>query len=398
MKILVLDEEFPYPFNTGKRIRSYHLIQQLAAQHEIFYLAYGRAESESYLHLEKSRIHPIPVRGHIPKKSGLLFYLRLGANLFSRLPYIVTSHHSRAYTSAVRNAVASIRPDRILCEWTPYAVFLQDVGGARTVIVAHNIESAIWRRYAEHEKSGLKKWYIGRQAAKVTHFEQTVFRAADGITAVTDTDARQITALAAGTPVCVVENGVDLAYFAPENSATRGQRLVFTGSMDWRPNQDAAEFFIKEIFPLLRPRYPGLKVFFVGRNPPLHTRELSNTPGVTVTGTVEDVRPFIRDAAVYIVPLRIGGGSRLKILEALAMGKAVVSTSVGAEGLAITDGQEFLLADTPEEFARQVAYVLDHENIGRRLGEAGRRLVEGRYGWDMIAERLEQFVVKLVSR
>jgi sugar transferase (PEP-CTERM/EpsH1 system associated) len=392
MDILILDEEFPYPLNTGKRIRSYHLSRRIARRHAVHYLAYGRLESPGSDFLKAAGLQPLAVPPHVPPKSGPLFYLRLAANLCSAQPYIVTSHYSRAFVCAVQQAVTSIKPAVVICEWTPYAVYFPYVPETKRLIAAHNIEADIWARYYEYERNAVKKWYIKRQAAKVARFEREVFRQADGITAVTQADADRIAALVPGTPVQVVDNGVDLDYFRPAKSAVTAPRLVFTGSMDWRPNQDAVLYFTTEIFPLLRAERPDLEVSFVGRNPPESMRRLSATPGVTVTGTVDDVRPFIRDAAVYIVPLRIGGGSRLKILEALAMGKAVVSTTIGAEGLAVGDEREILLADSPREFAARVSRLLADPACRERLGTAGRALVEQRYGWDALGAKLADFI------
>lgn len=392
MDILILDEEFPYPLNTGKRIRSFHLLSRLARRHAVHYLAYGQSESPECDFLKAAGLQPLAVPPCVPPKSGLLFYLRLAANLISAQPYIVTSHHSHAFACAVQQTVASIKPALVICEWTPYAVYLPYVAKIKTLIAAHNIEAEIWARYYEHEQNAAKKWYIKRQAAKVARFECEAFQQADGITAVTQADADRIAALAPGTPVQVVDNGVDLEYFRPVKSGVTAPRLVFTGSMDWRPNQDAAVHFTTEIFPLLRAKYPDLEAYFVGRNPPESVRRLSAVPGVTVTGTVDDVRPYIRDATVYIVPLRIGGGSRLKILEALAMGKAVVSTTTGAEGLAVGDEREILLADSPREFAARVSRLLADPACRERLGTAGRALVEQRYGWDALAAKLADFI------
>jgi len=395
MKILVLDEEFPYPLNTGKRIRSFHLLRRLAANHDVHYLAYGETASPGFNALAKAGMNPIAVTQRVPRKSGLVFYGRLLANLFSASPYIVASHHSREFQYAVERAVDRLHPEVILCEWTPYAVYVQRIHQARTMIAAHNIEANIWRRYFEHETSALKKWYIGRQLPKVVRFERAAFGRVDGITAVSEVEAREISAVTGSTVVRVVENGVDLAYYKADNDPPDSQELVFTGSMDWRPNQDAAHYFVRDIFPRLRNKYPSLTVSFVGRNPPPDITALARISGVAITGTVDDVRPYIRRAAVYIVPLRIGGGSRLKILEALAMRKAVVSTTVGAEGLKVIDGSNILLADDPDGFAGKIELLLEDPDLRNRLGGAGRETAEKLYSWDSIAVKLDQFITDL---
>ena len=176
------------------------------------------------------------------------------------------------------------------------------------------------------------------------------------------------------------------------------QVIVFTGSMDWRPNQDAVEYFADDLLPILKQRDSSIESTFVGRNPPEHIVRRDGVGGVHITGTVDDVRPYIEEAGVYIVPLRIGGGSRLKILEALAMQKPVVSTSVGAEGLEVTDGQDILIADTPSEFADQVMRLFDNPDLARQLGQRGRELVEKRYGWDSLADKLSRYLIDLTEQ
>lgn len=397
MKILILDEEFPWPLNTGKRIRSYHLARALAEHHEVHYLAYGRDGSEGFAALAAARLNPAAVPEPDRRKSGPLFYLRLLANLASPWPYIVTSHHSAAFQAEVDRRVRTGGYDLVLCEWSPYGIFVRDFRTPKRVLVAHNIESHIWERYEEHETNPLRRWYITQQRRKVQSYERAAFGWADGATAVSAAEAEEIRALGLRGPVTVIENGVDTDYFAPTGAPEEPETLVFTGSMDWRPNQDAAHWFTREIWPRLRAARPHLTALFVGRSPSPDVVELGRTPGITITGTVPDVRPMIARAAVYIVPLRIGGGSRLKILEALAMEKAVVSTRVGAEGLEVEEGRHVVLADTPEDFSAAVLRLLDDPARRALLGAAGRALVLERYRWASIGARLNDFLARLVA-
>jgi len=243
------------------------------------------------------------------------------------------------------------------------------------------------------------KKYMAMQAGRMRRFEENTFKSVAAATAVSNADAEVIRSINPDLPVEVVDNGVDLEYFRDYGQPTADDApgLVFTGSMDWRPNQDSVEYFVREILPLVRRTHPDIKTVLVGRNPPARILELGNHEGVTVTGTVDDVRPYIKRASLFIVPLRIGGGSRLKILEAMAMKKPVVSTSVGAEGLDVTDGRELLLADRPEDFAKQIDVLLSDAATAHQLGEAGRSLVERRYGWDALSTKLEQFMQRLVA-
>jgi glycosyltransferase involved in cell wall biosynthesis len=204
--------------------------------------------------------------------------------------------------------------------------------------------------------------------------------------AVSSRDRVMLEAEAPGAVIREIPTGVDVGYFRPNGAPRLQANLVFTGSMDWHPNEDAILYFIREMLPAIRHEVPDVTLTVVGRNPGLQLQEAAREAGVQVTGTVDDVRPYVDAASVYVVPLRIGGGTRLKIFEALAMGKAVVSTSVGAEGLPLVDGEHFLCADEPRGFAAAVVELLRNPTHCHDLGEAGRRLTEQRYAWPRIAE------------
>lgn len=398
MRILVLDEEFPYPTNTGKRTRSFNLYKRLGAQFHIRYVGYGEEGSAAAEALKLASIEPMAVPVRIPPKQGPIFYLRLLINLLSPLPYIVTSHHSRIYQDVVIKNLNEFRPDLVLCEWTPYVVYVKKLGAVKKLVSAHNVEADIWQRYYENETNRLRHWYIREQWRKVERFEREALSWVDGALTVSELDRNRLFQNHPNMPITVIPNGVDLEYFRPIPQPEHRQQVVFTGSMDWRPNQDAARYFVSEILPLLRRIRPELECTFVGRSPPVDIQTLAQVPGVHITGTVDDVRPYVERAAVYVVPLRIGGGSRLKILEALAMGRAVVSTTVGAEGLDVVPGRHVLLADEPHTFAESVLRLLDDSKRCLDLAIEGRRLVEQRYGWDALANKFGNFIHEIAAK
>lgn len=395
MRILVLDEEFPYPTNNGKRTRSFNLYSRLAKEFRIRYLGYGESGSAAAEALRNAGIEPIAVPARVPRKHGAIFYLRLLANVLSPLPYIVTSHYSRVYADSVRANMA-FDPNLLLCEWTPYAIYARAPSSAKKLVSAHNVEADIWRRYFDNETNWLRRWYIREQYRKVKRFEHAALNWVDGAVAVSDLDCARLARECPSLPLTVVPNGVDLDYFRPSPPAA-SRHLVFTGSMDWRPNQDAARYFVGHILPLLHQRRPDLECTFVGRCPPEDIRVLADKLGVHITGTVDDVRPYVERAAVYVVPVRIGGGSRLKILEAMAMGRPVVSTTVGAEGLDVVHDQHVLLADDPKTFADSVLRLLGDPEMCKKLAANGRSLVEQNYGWDALAKRFGDFMYKVIE-
>lgn len=392
LRILVLDEEFPYPVNTGKRTRSFNLYRRLSRIAEIRYVAYGDHDSDAVKCFRTEGLEPVPVTGQIPRKDGMAFYLRLLRNLVSPLPYIVTSHYTRRYELAVRSNVSEFDPHLIVCEWTPYSYYVRDIFDTQVLLSTHNIEADIWRRYFENESNPARKWYIGEQWRKVRRFEKECLNWVDAAIAVSSQDEEKLRQIRPDLRTLVVPNGVDLDYFTPLPHPAARNRLVFTGSMDWRPNQDAARHFAFEILPELRLLSPDVTCSFVGRSPPADIRSLADIHGIEITGTVDDVRPYVEKACLYIVPLRIGGGTRLKILEALAMGRAVVSTSIGAEGLELVDGKHIILADEPLSFARRVHELMQNPSRCKELGAEGRKLVERKYGWNALARTMEDFV------
>lgn len=398
MRILVVDEEIPYPLNSGKRIRTYCLLKPLASRHEIFFVCRQHEDTaESFpASLERIGIKPIIVPHLIQKKSGARFSLALFANIFSRYPYSVSSHRSASLMGRIAQLLTEQHFDLIHCEWTPYAINLAEVfGKIPTVVDAHNIEAMIWKRNFQVEVHPLKKAYFYLQWKKMEAFERAYFAQFTRCVAVAENDARMISQISPGSFVDTVSNGVDVGYFhsqKPHRSASgNNQSIVFTGSLDWRPNVDGILYFLEQIFPLVKMRYPASKFVIVGRKPLQILKDrVRGREDVILAGTVPDVRPYMDAADVYVVPLRVGGGSRLKILEAFSMELPVVSTTIGAEGLDIGDGKNILIADNPADFAAAIASILDDKSKAERLGEQGRALVEAQYQWKVLAERLEQ--------
>ena len=397
MKILVIDEEFPYPLNNGKRTRSFSLTRALGAHADVSYLAYGEQESEAVRSLEGIGVRCHAVVPPDRRQSGLKFYLRLFLNLFSPLPYIVTSHYTERFARRLAELIDTEGYDLLICEWSPYAIFLKDLEGIRSIIVAHNIESFIWARYEENEANPLRRWYIQVQKKKVERFERECFSWSDGATAVSHAEAREIEGYGVSYRVQTVENGVDVDFFRPTPDTPDPETVIFSGAMDWRPNQDAVEFLVHDILPRIHARAPAVEFRVVGRTPPKSIEELDMLDGVSITGTVDDVRPYMAKSSICVVPLRIGGGSRLKILAAMAMGKPVISTSIGAEGLDVTDGADIIIADGADEFAATVVSGLQDPARLQKIAEAGRQLVEDRYRWESLGSKLHDYLAGIVD-
>ena len=400
MRILVLDEFLCYPVDSGKKVRTYNLLRHLAKRHELILLVFvwgDATEQEGTSHLRSLGIKVITVRRNDPVKSGLVFYWKLFTNLFSSLPYIVAGHMSSAYREQLARLVREEKPGLLLAEWSPYAIYLKEFQDIPRVAVAHNIESRIWRGYVEQSGSTARQVYVKHQYQKVLRFEHEIFGWLDGLITVSPVEEQYIRSEYPRMRVSLVDNGVDTDYFAPSQAVQEDCLVSFTGSMDWRPNQDGVEYFIRSVLPILKARIPEVKLVIIGRQPPEWLVRLGNENSVRFTGSIPDVRPDMYRTAVSIVPLRIGGGSRLKILEALALEKAIVSTNLGAEGLAVTHDEHLVIADDEQSFADAVARLLRDPSRRRQLGRSGRALVVERYQWDRLAEKMSGFLEGVAS-
>jgi len=400
--VAIVDEELPYPPNSGKRIRTFQLVSRLARTHRITYLCHRNAvpceAAEAERVLGRLGITTVVVDRPVPPKSGPTFYGRLTANLLSPLPYSVASHRSRLLDQAIRDFATRNTVDLWQAEWTPYAESLQELGAVRRLIMAHNVESQIWKRYHENETNPLKRWYIGHQWRKFEGFERRVFCQANQVVAVSHEDAALIRQHFEAPHVAVVENGVDATYFSPGDSEREPGQILFLGSLDWRPNLDAVNQLLDKVFPAVRAVEPSARLCIVGRNPPeALQRRVGAISGVELHAGVPDVRPYVARSALLVVPLRIGGGSRLKILEAFAAGLPVVSTRVGAEGLRVQNGVQLTVVDAFESIAGEIVASLRDPTPARARADWGRRLVEDEYDWDILAGRLEQVWARTVE-
>jgi sugar transferase (PEP-CTERM/EpsH1 system associated) len=405
MRILWLKSDLLLPLDKGGKLRTWHLMRHLARRHEITYLAFKEpgqpAADVDGMREVAARVETVTRRE--PAKGTFRFYADAAMHLVDPLPYAVAKYRSREFKQRL-NALLESQPfDLIVCDFLFPAVNLPKRLPCPAVMFTHNVESEIWRRHAE-TRTGIEQALYGAQYARMLRYEGRTLERFDGVLAVSDADRQTFAALYPGAirqPVHVVPTGVDTEYFAPDpipNRQSPSPSLIFTGSMDWLPNEDAMQYFCRDILPLIRAEEPGVSLSIVGRAPTPAVKRLAEEHGVQVTGRVDDVRPYMKEAAVYVVPLRIGGGTRLKIFEAMAMGKAVVSTTIGAEGLPVTDGEHVMLADEPQAFARAVVQLMRDADRRARLESAARALVVEHYDWSAVASELEDALVTIAAR
>jgi glycosyltransferase involved in cell wall biosynthesis len=294
--------------------------------------------------------------------------------------------------------LASHSYDLIVCDYLLTAAVIPWEIDCPKVIFTHNIEAVIWERHWRVSRNPLWKLMSWREYRTMARVERLYLAKADHVLAVSDSDREYFSQTVAPEKITTIPTGVDVDYFQGCSTANAGEpeTLVFSGSMDWLPNEDAMLHFADRIFPLIRERAPKVKLIVVGRQPTSHVRALAaRHANIEVTGTVADIRPYLRKACVYVVPLRIGGGTRIKIFEAMAMGKAVVSTSIGAEGLPVTNGKNIVIADAPEAFAAAVLRLLGNPSECQGVGRAARELVERQYSWAAVTDIFESALLNL---
>jgi sugar transferase (PEP-CTERM/EpsH1 system associated) len=398
MRVLWVKPGGLWPLNTGGRLRSFHLISELSRRHDLTVLTtHSAADDPQGLtsHLPACKeVESVPYT--LPKRGSTRFGLTVARSWLSSYPADLWRWRPAALRARVRQRLTE-SPDLCVADFLVAMPNFPSAGFNRTLLFEHNVEHMIWKRLHQVETRWSRRLLLGLEARKMQRYEAWACARAQLTVAVSEADRALLAANAPSARIRAIDTGVDTSYFTPNGKPEAPATLVFTGSMDWYPNEDAIVHFIDVILPTIRREIPSVSLTVVGRNPTDRVKAAGAAAGVNVTGTVPDVRPYMAQASVYVVPLRIGGGTRLKIFEALAMGKAVVATGVGAEGLPVVSGQHFLRADSADEFAQAVIALLKDPTRRKALGLAGRRLVEESYSWAQVARDFERHCEELVA-
>ncbi len=401
MNILWLKTELLHPVDKGGKIRTFNMLKELKRDHRITYLTLDDGESFGAIAAADEYCHEL-IR--IPNAAGTKFtpefYSDLLFNVASALPYAIAKYKSSEMRNRINERLSKGDVDVLICDFLTPAVNLDFRFDCPTVVFQHNVEAMIWKRHYQVQKNAVKKFYLYAQWLKMRAFEERLCRKFDAVIAVSAEDRDQMRADYSLDAVFDVPTGVDTEFFRPTGVTEREpMNLVFTGSMDWLPNDDAIRFFTDDILPIVRRSVPKVSLTVVGRNPSPYLTELANKdPSINVTGRVDDVRPYMEKAAAYVVPLRIGGGTRLKIYEAMAMEKPIVSTTIGAEGLPLQDGAELLLADNAQSFAEAIVKLLKEPELGELIGTRAARTVRERFGWQRVATDFSKICEKAVEQ
>jgi glycosyltransferase involved in cell wall biosynthesis len=389
MRILWVKAGKLLPVDTGGKIRSYNILRHLASRYETTLLSYypgGRDEAyEAALGVE----FPGSVTVALGETGGVLRQALHYASRFPRrAPYSVSKFTAPEVKEQLARLLGRRSVDVVVCDFLAASLNFPERHAVPTVLFQHNVESALWRRQARYERSPLKRPIFEIEAAKMYRYERAALQRFRHIVAVSGHDRDLMTTMMPGASVTVVPTGVDVAMYRPDGAAPRsGSTVMFLGSMDWPANIDGVEFFCEQVWPRVIAVAPTARFQVVGRNPPPRIRRLASA-SVEIVGGVESVLPHLHAAAVFVVPLRIGGGTRLKIYEAMAAERAIVSTRVGAEGLDYRDGHDLLIADDAENFAGAVIELLKNPD---RRGELGRAAGDtaARFDWSVVSRKFE---------
>ncbi len=400
MHILIVSPNLPGP-SGGANTRNYYLLRSLASKHQVSLIAYANHEElsnttalqrlEQLTYSLKTIPYPTTAQG---KRGRQLFSVLQGQS------YILRSYMSEHFQRAIDELAKKVSIDVVLFESVLMAGYRLP-SSVRCIIDQHNIEYEILERTSQSEKGRLRRWYNRREGELLKPVELERCHQADAVVVTSEREQQILRKYLPEQFISTVPNGVDIEMFrhvSVENAKEVPGRIVFTGTMNYYPNTNAALYFAQHCWPQIREQVPGATWQIVGKEPPSEIRALGQLPGIEVTGEVADVRPYLTQAEIALAPLQIGSGTRLKILEALAMEKAMVSTSVGCEGIAVVSGEHLLIADEPAAFATAVIELLNNPERRHKMGSAGRTLVEQQYGWQQCGERLLHVLDRLEEK
>jgi polysaccharide biosynthesis protein PslH len=403
VKILWLAPAFLHPTNRGGQIRTLEMLRRLRQRHEIHYLAPHDGSPEALQRTSEFCSKAWPVRWDLAPRTSPLFWLQSFRSLFSTLPVTVARKSSAPVRRKILKLLKVEQPEKerfdvVVCDFLTSTANLPP--GVPYFLFEHNVESTIWKRYAEQAQDPVRRSFFRSQLRRLEAYETSACRHALHVITVSESDAELLGKMCGISNVSSAPTGVDVPYFSSPSTpdSKLASDLLFTGSMDWMPNIDGVLWFVKQVLPLIRQQRPLCSFTIAGRRPVAALRALASAdPLLRVTGTVTDVRPYLWAGRVSVVPLRVGSGTRLKIYESMAAGIPVVSTTIGAEGLPVSSPENIRIADDASGFARACLELLDDRDVHRNQALAAKRLVSERFSWEIAAARFEEILLASIN-
>lgn len=390
MKILLVTKELPFPVNNGHRMRSINILKGIAAGNQVDVICMGQedamVEAKEALNAYFNDLTVVPATPSnlLAKVSTLI------ASVFSQLPYSILLRYSKQMRAKIEQLCNDTHYDCIVCDGIHMMVNVPEVS-TKVVLSEHNIESMIIKRYADIA-TGFKKRFAHFEYGKMNRYEKRIWARSNTAFVCSEDDKQMVCEVMSLEQVFVVPNGVDVENYVIRDAVKKtNNSLIYTGLMGWAPNEDAVCYFADEIYPAIKAKIPDVRFAIVGKNPKERVKSLGERDAsIQVTGFVDDIQQYMCEADIFIVPIRIGSGTRLKILEALSLQMTIVSTSIGCEGIEVTDGDNIIIRDNPQEFADAIIDILQNKADFQHLGKNGRKLVEEKYSWESIRRDLNQ--------
>lgn len=402
-RVLWIKADPLFPLDSGGKIRTFQMLKEWHRLHDVTYVALLPPNLSpavrTHAALYSSHQTWIPWVDHPKGSAG--FYLGLLKNLlFSKYPYVIDKYKSAAAARQINALDEENSYDIVVADFLSMILNLLPtrINPTKVIIFQHNVESQIWRRHYENAKNPLLRAYMLVQWKRYHRFEAAICAKFGGVIAVSEDDASRFRREFELTNVLGhVQTGVDVEFFSDENYLPENDHIIFLGSMDWMPNIDGIIDFVQNTYPRIKAKRPSATLTIIGRNPAANVVSLSqNDPSIIVTGTVEDVRPYMRKASAAVVPLRVGGGTRIKIFETMAMGIPVVSSTIGAEGLPVESGKNIFIADDAESFATHIISLLQNTKLARAVGGAGQKMVQEQFTWRSAVEQFDEMCNKVM--
>ncbi len=399
MKILWVKPGKLLPLDSGGKLRTYNILRHLSLSHQVTYLSYYGGPRDEHYEAEILQLVPgtISLNTGASESSGLMRYLDYFLHLPVRAPYAVSRFASARVRKVVAQYFKQRRFDVAICDFLASAPNFPSRLDTPTVLFQHNVESMLWRRRAQFATGVAGRLISNLESAKMSRYEAEQVRRFPHVLAVSEQDRVAMVSMVDPSRISVVPTGVDLEkYRYDPELRPAGSLVVFTGSMDWEANIDGVEYFCRSIWPSVLQQAPEARFRIVGRDPHARVRRLASE-SIEVTGSVPSILDHLRQAAVLVVPLRIGGGTRIKIYEGMAIGKATVSTPVGAEGLDVRHEHDILLTDDPAQFATYIATLLRHEEL-RRKYEIAAAKTASQYDWSVVTEQFVNQIRRAIEK
>ncbi len=387
MNILFLSTKSPFPPKEGHTLRTFNLLKQAAQKHRIFFLTFflSKEEAENFSVIKNLCVS---AKGYelSSNQSFIITILLLIRNVFSFLPFVCQKYRSQEMIREIRKILETEKIDLVHVDMLPLMNYLDTFKGTKAILVDHNVESLLLKRQARHTNNIIGKIFFGIQYLKLCFFEKRMIGKANCCVAVSEQDKEVLLRMNKKASISVVPNGVDIDYFSPSKERNDRNKIVFVGGLNWFPNLDGVIFFCEQVLPIIEESVKEIEVVIIGKENP----KFQYAKKIRQVGYVPDIRPYVQEAKVFFVPLRVGGGTRLKILDAMAMGKAIVSTSIGCEGLAVENGKHILIEDRADGFARRIIELMNDDKKREFLEKNARELAENKYDWKIIGKEMEK--------